>query len=112
MVDPPVEHVPAEMGMLIERVAGYDNADRALGYSVYYYANTMFSPEAMKFMGVNGIPPDKTTISTGKYPFTIAYYAVMRKSEPAGSPARKLLAWLLSDKGQTLVEKSGYVPLR
>lgn len=112
MVDPPVEHVPAEMGMLIERVAGYDNADRALGYSVYYYANTMFSPEFMKFMGVDGILPDKSTIRSGEYPFTISYYAVLRNSEPADSSARKLLAWLLSDKGQALAEKSGYVPLR
>jgi phosphate transport system substrate-binding protein len=112
MVQPPVEHMPAGMGDLIERVSGYENADRALGYSVYYYAHSMYNRETMKFLAVNGVKPEKITIAGETYPFTIAYYAVLRQSEPAGSPARILLEWLLSDSGQELAEQSGYVPLR
>lgn len=110
--EPPTDHVPASMGMLVERVAGYENSERALGYSVYYYANTMYNQDTMKFLGVNDILPGRDTIAGETYPLTISYYAVLRKAEPADSPARKLLAWLLGDSGQKLAEKSGYVPLR
>lgn len=111
MAEAPIEEIPADMGSLVERVAGYENAERALGYSVYYYANTMYNKETMKFLGVNGVLPEQDTISSGAYPLTIAYYAVLRKNEPADSAARKLLDWLLSNSGQKLAVKSGYVPL-
>lgn len=112
MMDPPREMVPAGMGDLIERVAGYNNSDRALGYSVYYFAKTMYSRDTIKILGVNGVKPEKSTITANKYPFTISYYAVIKKSEPAGSPARKLLQWLLGKDGQSLAESAGYVPLK
>lgn len=112
MMEPPREMVPAGMGDLIERVAGYNNSDRALGYSVYYFAKAMYSRDTIKILGVNGVKPEKATITANKYPFTISYYAVIKKSEPAGSPARKLLKWLLGKDGQSLAESAGYVPLK
>lgn len=112
MMDPPREMVPAGMGDLIERVAGYNNSDRALGYSVYYFAKAMYSRDTIKILGVNGVKPEKATITANKYPFTISYYAVIKKSEPAGSPTRKLLKWLLGKDGQFLAESAGYVPLK
>jgi phosphate transport system substrate-binding protein len=112
MAEPPMEHIPAGMGDLIERVAGFDNSDQALGYSVYYYANSMYIRESMKFLAVNGILPLRETIAAKTYPFTISYYAVLRKSEPKDSAARKYLNYILSDNGQKLAVSSGYVPLR
>lgn len=112
LMDPPTELKPAGMGDLIEAIAGYDNSHRAIGYSVYYYANTMYNKDTMKFLGVNGVKPDNKSIKDDKYPYTISYYAVLRKSEAQDSSARKLLAWLLSKEGQQLAEKSGYVPLQ
>ncbi len=99
------------MAGLIESIANYDNSDKAIGYSVYYYAKTMYNKDTIKFIAVDGIKPDNLSISTGKYPFTSAYYAVIKKSEPTGSPARKLLAWILGDDGQKLAEGAGYVPV-
>lgn len=112
LMEAPKEHVPAGMGDLIERVAGYDNSDRALGYSVYYFAKTMYSRDTMKILAVNGIKPDKKTIAEGKYPFSSSYYAVLKKSDPEGSPARQLLKWILGREGQDLAEQAGYVPLK
>ena len=103
---------PEDMSGLIEVIAAYDNSDQAIGYSVYYYANSMYSKETIKFVKVDGITPDPATISSGSYPYTSAYYAVLRKSEPQDSLARQLLAWLLSADGQRLAEDSGYVPLQ
>ena len=112
IMDAPKELKPAEMEGLIEVIASYDNSDRAIGYSVYYFANSMYNKETIKFVKVDGIEPNNETIKSEKYPYTSAYYAVMKKTEAKDSNARKLLAWILSVEGQKLAEQSGYVPVR
>ncbi|MBP1745241.1 MAG: ABC-type phosphate transport system, periplasmic component [Firmicutes bacterium] len=112
MADAPTSLKPGEMGELIEAIASYDNSDKTIGYSVYYYANSMYSKDTIKFVKVNGIEPNNKSIRSGEYPFTSAYYAVIRKTEAADSGARKLLAWILGSDGQKLAEKAGYVPLK
>jgi phosphate transport system substrate-binding protein len=108
----PVELKPADMAGLIEVIAAYDNSDKAIGYSVYYYANSMYSKDTIKFVKVDGVEPTNKNISSDAYPYTSAYYAVLRKTEAKDSGARKLLQWILSDEGQKVSEDSGYVPLR
>ncbi|MDP4087856.1 MAG: substrate-binding domain-containing protein [Bacillota bacterium] len=110
LMDAP-KNVVMDMSGLIDRVANYDNAENALGYSVYYYAKTMYNKDTIKLLGVDGVLPDNKSISSGKYPFTSSYYAVIKKSDAADAPSRKLLKWILSIDGQNLAEKSGYVPL-
>ena len=112
MAAAPTSLKPGEMGELIDAIASYDNSDKAIGYSVYYFANSMYSKDTIKFIKVNGIEPNNKSISSGDYPFTSAYYAVMRKTETADSGSRKLLDWILSSDGQKLAEKAGYVPLK
>lgn len=101
----------SSMSGLIDAIAAYDNSEKALGYSVYYYAKTMYNKDTIKLIAVDGVTPDNKSISSGKYPFSTGYYAVLKKSSPADAPSRKLLKWILGKDGQTLVEKSGYVPL-
>lgn len=108
----PKELKPEDMGGLIEVIASYDNSDRALGYSVYYFANSMYSKDTIKFLKVDGVEPSNKNISEGKYPFTSGYYAVLNKKSPADSKERKLLEWILSDDGQKNATSSGYVPLK
>jgi phosphate transport system substrate-binding protein len=112
IMDAPKALKPADMSGLIEVIAAYDNSDKAIGYSVYYFANSMYNKETIKFVKVDGIEPNNETIKSGEYPFTSAYYAVLKKTEIEDSSARRLLAWVLSDEGQKLAEQSGYVPLR
>ena len=103
--------VISSMGGLIDAIAAYDNSEKALGYSVYYYAKTMYNKDTIKLISVDGIVPDNKTISTSKYPFTTGYYAVLKKSTSADAASRKLLKWILGKDGQALAEKAGYVPL-
>jgi phosphate transport system substrate-binding protein len=112
MVTPEKNMEPAGMGDLIEVIAGYDNSESALGYSVYYYANTMYIRDTVKLIGVNGVKPEPATIKSDKYPLTSAYYAVFRKTEPADSFARTYLKWLLSEEGQRTAEAIGYIALK
>ena len=110
-IDPPIEQVVAEMGQLIDAVATYKNEPDAIGYSYYYFVTDMWGNDQVKLLEVDGVYPDKTTISSGTYPIRTAYYAVIRSDEPKDSSARQLVAWLLSEKGQKLAEEAGYVKL-
>jgi phosphate transport system substrate-binding protein len=46
----------------------------------------MYNRDTIKLLAIDGVFPDNKSISSGKYPFTSAYYAVIRKSEPKNSP--------------------------
>jgi len=109
MAKAPTERITAEMGAIIDGVASYANTGNALGYSVYYYLANMYAVKGIKMLGAGGVTPSKTTIADGTYPYTNDFYAVVRADEPAGSPARKVLDWLLSDQGRHAVTDAGYV---
>ena len=109
MAEAPTEFTPAEMGMLIDRLAEYDNSGGAIGYSVYYYASLMYARPGLRFIGVDGAEPNNETIAAGEYPYTNDFYAVLRRDEPADSPARKLAQWLSGSEGQKLIDSCGYV---
>jgi phosphate transport system substrate-binding protein len=110
MAKTPKDRVTAEMGEIISGVADYANTGNAIGYSVYYYLANMYAVDGIKMMGVSGVQPSSTTIADGSYPYTNDFYAVVRADEPAGSPARKALEWLLTADGQKTVKDAGYVP--
>ena len=109
---PPTEKVIGLMGGLIDAVASYKNIPDAIGYSYYYFVVDMWGNEDVKLLSVDGVYPDKHTISSGQYPLRTAYYAVIRADEPENSPVRKLLSWILSGEGQQVAEEAGYVKVR
>lgn len=111
IMDAPTEKIIAEMGALVDSVAVYTNEEDAIGYSYFYYVTDMWKNDKVKLMAVDGVYPDKNSISNGSYPIQTAYYAVLRSEEPKESNARKLLGWILSEQGQQVAEEAGYVKL-
>lgn len=111
-MNPPTERIIAGMGELIDAVASYNQEPDAIGYSYYYFVTDMWGNDDVKLLEVDGVYPDKKTISSGKYPINTAYYAVIRRDEQKDSPVRKLLAWILSAGGQQVVEGAGYVKVK
>lgn len=111
LAQPPKETLVYGMGELIDRVADFSNAKNALGYSVYYFATRMYQNRSIKLLSIDGVYPEKKSIQNESYPFTSAYYAVLRKDEPQNSSARRLLQWLLGKEGQEIVDRSGFVPV-
>ena len=111
MIEPTKETFEQTMEGIIEAVADYDNARAALGYSYYYYANTMFTKDSIKLLSIDGVAPSNETIKNNKYPIHTAYYIVTRKDEPEDSPVRKLKEAMLSERGQIVAENAGYVPV-
>lgn len=100
------------MSELIEGVERYENS---LGYSLYYYKNTMIDKRELrpnvKLISVDGIEANPENIASRKYPYTFEIYAVTRTDEPKTSPAYQIKEWLTSTEGQTLIRKAGYVSL-
>ncbi|KAF0223277.1 MAG: phosphate transport system substrate-binding [Erysipelotrichaceae bacterium] len=112
VMEPPVEWISADMDSLIDMVAHYDNKPDAIGYSYYYYVTDMIGNPNVKLLKINDIAPSEKSISDSTYPIHTNYYAVFRKSEAQDSDVRKIVAYLLSEEGQELIEAAGYVRLK
>ncbi|MDE6101952.1 MAG: substrate-binding domain-containing protein [Ruminococcus sp.] len=84
---------------------------RAVGFSFRYYVSEIVDNGGVKMLSVNGVYPDKENISSEKYPITVDFYAVYRKDNPNAN-IKLLIDWILSDDGQEIVEKSGYIPIQ
>lgn len=107
----PTENIAAGMDDIIDVVSDYENGTGAIGYSYYYYANTMYLSDNIKLLKVNGIEPNNKSISSESYPILTAYYAVTRADEPSNSNTTKLKEAMISDRGQQVAEEAGYVPI-
>ena len=110
-MDAPMELRPAEMGMLIDELARYNNEGNALGYSVFYYASYMYQQPGLKMIAVDGVQPSDETIADGSYPLLNEYYLVIRADEPEDSPTRQLRNWILTDEGRAAIIEAGYIPM-
>lgn len=112
MARAPSELVTDDMGGIVEGVSDYANAGNALGYSVYYYLANMYAVEGIRMLGVGDVTPSHQTIGTGEYPYVNDFFVIIRADEPADSPARQVMEWLLSPDGTRTVVDAGYVPAR
>jgi len=111
LMEPVETLVATSMGGLMDAIALYDNAENAIGYSVYAYAADMYGTGTeLKFAAVDGIAPDDTTMKNGTYPLLSENFAIFKASEPEGSPARVLAQWLVTQDGQQAVANGGYIP--
>ncbi len=112
MMEPETEYVIGEMGELIEAVRSYDNVSSAIGYTVYYYAKNMNMADGLKILQIDGVMPGPESFRSGAYPFLNPYYVVMAADTPEDAPAARLFDWILSDAGQYLVDREGYVSVK
>ncbi len=81
-----------------------------LGYTVYFYEQFMAPNDSLKLLSVNGIFPEYNTLKKKQYIYTTDVYSVIREDLDSLSNAYKLYQWLLTYKGQRVVEESGYIP--
>ena len=83
----------------------------SIGYSFRFYLMDMVGDADVKVLSLNGVYPDRETIRSGAYPIVARFYAVYRADDP-NENVRKLIDWILSPEGQSLIEATGYVPLK
>ena len=109
-MDAPTELRPGMMGALVDGLALYNNEGSAIGYSVYYYINEMYSRPGLRLLAVDGVTPSAASIADESYPLLNEFYMAIRADEPEDSPARQLRDWVLSESGCAAIEAAGYVP--
>jgi len=109
---PPVHQVQGEMGALVDAIAEYDNAENAIGYSYFYYVNTMYKRDTIKMLAVDGVTPSIETIKSGAYPIYTNGFIVYRSEEPEDGNVKKWVATVLSERGSRIIEEAGYVPVK
>ena len=109
LMDPPTELAPTAMGELVDSIAAYNNSANAIGFSVYYYIDQMYSQPGLRLLAVDGVTPSNDTIASESYPLCNEFYAVLHADAAADSPERQLYDWLDTAAGQDCIKKSGYV---
>ena len=118
LMEPEKEDRIAGMGGIITQVASYRNHKNAIGFSFRFYSTEMVENEQIRLLTLNGVAPTKETIRSGEYPISSNFYAVT--ASPIGEPApeernadlRALIDWILSEQGQAIIEKTGYVGVK
>ena len=110
IMDPDTEKINSLMEGIIEQVADYRNKDGAIGFSFRYYMEGIIKNPDVKLLSIDGVAPTVENIQNGSYPITAPLYAVTWEGNDNGNVAL-LLNWILSEEGQELVEKTGYVPI-
>lgn len=79
-----------------------------LGYTVYYYKESIVREDRVKSLAVDGIYPDKNTIANRTYPYTSEVYVSIRSDLDKSSMAYKLYELLQTEAGRKVIEESGY----
>lgn len=110
IMTPPTSQVEINMGGLVDAIAEYDNSKNAIGYSYFYYVNTMYKRDTIKMLSVNGVAPTVETIKDGKYPIYTNGFIVIRANEE-NENVEKWVNTVLSQRGSNIIENAGYVPV-
>ncbi len=113
MGDTPIMEAPKElvndmMAGIIEKVSKYKNKTNSMGFSFRYYVEGIIKNPDIKMISIDGIAPTTENIKNGTYPIVTPIYAVTYE-ENTNENVAKLLDWILSDEGQSIVEETGYV---
>ena len=111
IANPPTIQIKQGMGQLVDVIADYENKNNAIGYSYFYYVNTMYKKESIKMLSIDGVYPSIETIKNGTYPIYTNGFLVTRKNLSEDSNTKKWVDALLSKRGSKVIEDAGYVPI-
>lgn len=113
MGDTPIMEAPKElvndlMTGIIERVSNYKSKSNSIGFSFRFYVEGIIKNPDIKMVSIDGVAPTAENIKNGAYPIVTPIYAVTYE-EQTNENVDKLLDWILSDEGQSIIEETGYV---
>ncbi len=80
----------------------------SIGFSFRYYMDGIVENSKVKMLSLNGVYPSAENIQNRTYPIVAQFYAIYRKDN-SNRNIPIVIDWLLSEKGQELIEKTGYV---
>lgn len=81
---------------------------RKIGYSFRYYVESIVNDGNIKMLSINEIEPNIENIRNDKYPIVDNFYMIYRKDN-SNENIEKVKEFVLSEKGQKIIEDTGYV---
>jgi len=99
------------MSGIVEQVSDYRNKKGSIGFSFRYYLEGIIKNPDIKILSIDGVAPTVENIKNGSYPITGPLYAVTWEGN-SNKNVEKLLDWVLSEEGQEIIEKTGYVGVK
>ena len=99
------------MGAVVEEVVDYQSRAGSIGYSFRYYLEGIVQNPEVKMIAVDGIAPTAENIQNNTYPIIAPVYAVTYEGNSNPNVAL-LVEWILSEEGQYIIEKTGYVGMK
>lgn len=92
-----------------ERHAEYENYPASIGFTYGYYLERLYDSERIKILKIDGVYPDKDSITNGDYPFVTKYCAILTGDNT--ERMAKIRDYLLTDEGQRIIEMAGFCPV-
>lgn len=83
----------------------------SIGFSFRYYMDGIVENDAVKMLSLNGVYPSAENIQNRSYPIVAQFYAIYR-ADNQNENIPILIDWILSEEGQELIEKTGYVKIK
>ncbi len=111
IMEPPTKMVNDLMSGIIEQVADYKSKSGSIGFSFRYYLEGIIKNPDIKMIAIDGIQPTVENIENGSYPIVGPLYAVTY-AENDNENVDKLIDWILSEEGQSIIERTGYVRVK
>lgn len=108
IMEAPTEMVDDLMVGIVERVSDYRSKPGSIGFSFRYYLEGIIKNPDIKLLSIDGVAPTVENIKNGTYPITGPLYAVTWEGND-NENVDKFIEWVLSEEGQYLIEKTGYV---
>ena len=79
-------------------------------YTVYYYKENIFKEVNVKSVEIEGVYPNKESISNNSYSLVAEVYAIIRSDIDKSSMAYKIFECLETEIGREVISESGYIP--
>ncbi len=95
----------------VGRKSPFALAGGSIGFSFRYYMEGIVANDSVKMLSLNGVYPSAENIRNRSYPIVAEFYAIYR-ADNDNENISILIDWLLSEEGQTLIEKTGYVRIK
>ena len=112
LMEPVTTTIPGGMAAMMDAVASYNNAENAIGYSVYSYAAQMYANQKqIKFIAIDGVEPSKATMADGTYPLLSCTYVMYKANHSRADELAEIVDWMTSEEGQEAVLACGYIPV-
>ena len=82
-----------------------------MGYSFRYFLEGLNQEKGVKILSIDGVAPTVENIENGSYPLTVGLCLITRKDDPNPN-VQKMIDYILSDDGQSIVRKTGYAGVK